>query len=145
MNTVRVSQFLQNFYIVKMMSQMPWCQVWRMSYGGCRSVPCSASTLVLWSWKTKIVFSRPGNVLTVKTTYYNFGAAIWSNQLMGTPRTGHLVDGLKMDWCYVIFTMICFQKYFIDLCILSYCFGSLGAGIIRFFVYYLVLFLSFFL
>ena len=58
-------------------------------------------------------------VLTVKTTYYNFGAAIWSNQLMGTPRTGHLVDGLEMYWSYVIFTMICFQKYFIDLCIPS--------------------------
>ena len=61
--------------------------------------------------------SGPGNVLTVKTTYYNFGAAIWSNQLMGTPRTGHLVDGLEMDRCFVIFTMICFQKYFIELCI----------------------------
>ena len=63
------------------MSQMPWCQVWRMLYGGRRSVLCSTSTLVLWSWETKIVFSRPRNVLTWKTTYSNFGAAIWSSYL----------------------------------------------------------------
>ena len=52
----------------KNVTQMPLYQVRWLPYGGCHAVPCSASTLDLWSWKTKIVFSWPGNVLTWKTT-----------------------------------------------------------------------------
>ena len=119
MNTNRVSQFLQKILwrendVPNAMMPSLKNVIWWMPFS---PVQCKYSSPLELEDQNCLFSAR--ECVDSEDDLLQFWCGNMVKPMMGTPRTGHLVDGLEMYWSYVIFTMICFQKYFIDLCIPS--------------------------